>query len=132
MQQHWGNSQTFCSKGHSLASLQGTTANHILTPGNMFSWSSKNTNGIHVFDTSGEDDVGLSNDKKLDFEHRYAQVKKHQGTRFNHCFKAAPVTALQMYRLSADNIFSTVYLDGRPKLTKKKKKSLHHNFQLSM
>ena len=117
MQQHWGNSQTFCSKGHSLASLQATTANHILTPGNMFSWSSKNTNGIHVFDTSGEGVVGLSHDKKLDFEHRYAQVKKHQGTRSNHCFKAASVTALQMYRLSADDIFSTVYLDGRPKLT---------------
>lgn len=57
----------------SLASLQATTANHILAPANMFSWSRKHINGTHVFYTSAEDVV--NRDKKFDLGHRYARLK---------------------------------------------------------
>lgn len=90
------------------ASLQATEEDQILTPLQMFQWADENIDGIKFFFVS-DDDV-QRNANKCQLEKRYSLSKTVSGTRSHHCFIPTSEGSLEMRRLSADDVCSTVLL----------------------
>ena len=90
------------------ASLQATEKDQILTPLQMFTWANENIDGIKFFFVS-DDDV-QRNANMYQLEKRYSLSKTVSGTRSHHCFVPISEGSLEMRRLSADDVCSTVLL----------------------
>lgn len=90
------------------ASLQATEEDQILTPLQMFQWADENKDGIKFFFVSDDDVQRTAN--KYQLEKRYSLSKTVSGTCSHHCFIPVSEGSLEMWRLSADDVCSTVLL----------------------
>ena len=91
----------------SRKSLQAATADHILTPQDLFAWASLNVTGIKCFFVSSAE-VSRFVDEQ---EKRFKSAKKVTGTRSHHCFLPAADGNLLISRISGDENKTTVKLN---------------------
>ena len=84
-----------------LESLRTPLENQILTPWNMYEWADENIENIKFFYVSTED---IASHTKI-IQNRLTTAETIDGTRSYHCFRPNGETKLELYTLSADEIF---------------------------
>ena len=90
------------------ASLQATVENQILSVEEMYKWATGNIQGIHFFYVTSEDIQ--QNASVFNLEHRFSTAKTVVGTRSHHSFIPLSSTQMEMRRISADQICTSVYM----------------------
>lgn len=86
------------------ASLQRTSANHILTPLELYQWAAAHITGIQFFYVSNTEVDKFHPGQAT----RFASAKKVPGTRSHHCFIPIDKYNLKISRISGDNTATNV------------------------
>lgn len=90
------------------ASLQATEIGQILTPVQLFNWAQSNILGVKFFFVSSEEVQVCSSD----LQERFESIKTISGTRSHHRFVPLSSATLNMYRLSCDDLHTTVAISS--------------------
>ena len=84
-----------------LESLRMPFENQMLTPWDMYEWADENIENINFFNVSTED---IASHTSIN-QNRLTTAETIDGTRSNHCFQPNSETKLELYTLSADEVF---------------------------
>ena len=85
-----------------LESLRMPFENQMLTPWDMYEWADENIENINIFNVSTED---IASHTSVN-QNRLTTAETIDGTRSYHCFRPNGETRLELYTLSADEIFA--------------------------